>query len=402
VLRLRGAFSIFLLAWGLCGCLLYTDPINEAPVVTVVASGPVYRGETTYFTVAVERESGPVTVRWASFSAKNEGCDWVTAAEWNLLPAEGGLSTDAPYAYWTESGLPICLCAMVADPQGATGVDCERVVAETPVPVARITDLAGAPVVTQRAKCSQIELSAAASSFLPFDPVQLQWTLDYSGPEPTRGKAARLAACADRTPTSPGAYQCFYAPVPGTYRVTLTVTDQPPGNMAAKTSPVTQVDITVLEDAPACLVQSSPEVTAKWILLARSTTLGSKYEARTFTVSSVQDDCEPFPERKDTSTAQKATFIWSVKDGTRDSETWEVQANPSNLNSFTVDQQSFPAARPGDTIGLRVEVRDTPAQQLFRMNGPLCLDSVPICCGSDGCDAGGCVRWTTWTVQFQP
>lgn len=395
MLRLRGAFSIFLLASGLCGCLLYTDPINEAPVVTVIPSGPVFRGVPTYFTVSVEREAGPLSVRWASFAAKDEGCDWVTAAEWAALPADR-LSTDAPYVYQTESLLPTCVCALVADPQGASGLDCERVAADTPVPVAVLTDLGGAAVASQRAKCSQIELSGAGSRFLASDPVEFAWTLDYAGPDPAKGKATRLMACANRTPVTPGAYQCFYAPVPGVYSVTLTVTDAPAGNAAAaKTSAVTTLDITVLEDAPACLVQASPDITAKWIL-------GSEYEARTFTVSSVQDDCEPYPERRDTPTVQKASFIWSVMDGTRGKTTWEVQANPSNLNYFTVDPQSFPAARPGDTIGLRVEVRDTPAQQLFRMNGPLCLETVPICCGADGCDASGCVRWTTWTVQFQP
>jgi hypothetical protein len=286
----------------------------------------------------------------------------------------------------------------VVDRQGASGFDCERVVADTRVPEAVITDLAGAPVATEREKCAQVELSAAASRFHPADQVEHAWTLDYSGPDPLKGKAARLGACPHRTPPTPGAYQCFYAPVAGVY----TVTDVPAESAPSKTSPVTRLQITVLDDRPACLLQASPDLTAKWILLARSTALGSKYEARTFTVASVKDDCEPYPERKDTPVVQKATFIWSVKDGTRDQATWEVQANPANLSYFTVDQQSFPAARPGDTIGLRVEVRDTPAQELFRMNGPLCTEEVPICCGPEGCGAGACVRWTTWTVQFQP
>lgn len=396
VLRLRRAFSLLLLASGLCGCLLYTDPINEAPVVTVVPSGPVLRGAATLFTVSIVREGSPVNVRWASFAAKDGGCDWVTAAEWSALPPGDGLSSDAPYVYQTESLLPTCVCALVADREGAHGLDCERVVAETPIPVAVITDLTGAPVLGQWSKCSQIALSAAASSFLASDPVTFAWTLDYAGPDPVKGKAARLAPCTSAPPPLAGAYQCFYAPVPGVYAVTLTVTDAPAGAIAAaKTSPVTKLDLTVLDDTPACLAQASPDIAAKWIL-------GNQYESRTFTVSSVQDDCEPYPERRDTPTVQRASFIWSVKDGTRGKTTWEVQANPSNLNSFTVDPQSFPAARPGDTIELRVEVRDSPAQQLFRMNGPLCQENVAICCGSDGCDAGGCVRWTTWTVQFWP
>lgn len=379
----------------------------------VQLSDRVYRESPALFTVTIrdEDDTAALQVQWHEFESRNQGCSWVTDADWPAQRPEELLSSDAPFPFVARSLDVTCLCARTTDRNGASGQACQRIEPGNPTPRANITGLAGAAtaaIASQQAKCSQMQLSAEHSVFSPEHPdfpaddlVEYQWTLSYEGPDPM-GKLTQLAPCRDLSPPRPNAYQCFYAAVPGDYLVGLTVTDSPAGSAVRTSSAPASLRITVQEDMPACLLRSSPELSAKWILLARSSSLGAKYESRTFTVLSVADDCEPFPPRTDTSKEQQATFVWSVKDGTQGKTTWEVQANPTNTNTFIIDQQSFPNARPGDTIGLRVEARDTPAQTL--MAGPACADpATDICCGPNGCTGvNDCIRWTTWTVQFQP
>jgi hypothetical protein len=395
------ALFVIALALGSSGCLLFTDPINEAPKVKIQPHpDPVYRGTPTEFYAQVSDDQSPLPsdVRWQEFTREDEeGCTWVTAAEWAKLPEPPPfVSSDAPFGLNTSARRVTCLCVQVFDQQRASGQDCARITPLPKPPEAKITTVSGVAISTQQPKCSQIQLSAAQSVFVEADDIEFKWTLDYAGPDPA-GKQTQLVDCPNPKPQR-HEYQCFYAAVPGVYTVTLTVTDTPQGMDSATSAPASFA-ITIREDVPACLEQTSPLMTAKLILLR-----SSSVDSRTFTVDTVKDDCEPYPPRRDTPTLQESTFVWSVLDGTTGQTTWRVQPNPANSNAFTIDQQSFPNARPGDTIGLRVEIRDTPAQLLYQTAGPLCKDpTTAICCGASGCTgANDCVRWTTWTVQFLP
>jgi hypothetical protein len=393
------------LALGSSGCLLFTDPINEAPKVKILPHpDPVYRGIATDFYVQVSDDGNPPPgdVRWWEFDTNQSGsCTSVTAASWASLPFPGPIFVprDAPHAFKTIKHVATCLCVQAIDQDGAAGQDCSRIEPDTQQPLAKITAISGAPIASQQPKCSQIQLSATWSTFVKEDDIQFKWTLDYVGADPT-GKQTQLTNCTGLIPPRPDEYKCLYAAAPGVYNVTLTVTDTPLDMDGATSAPAT-LGITILEDTPACLEQTTPVMTARLILLGSSGSLG---QSRTFTVDSVKDDCEPYPPRRDTPTLQESTFVWSVLDGTSAKPQWVVQANPANSNSFTIDQQNFPNARPGDTLGLRVEIRDTPAQLLHQTTGPACVDdSTVVCCGSGGCTGtNDCVRWTTWTVEFQP
>jgi hypothetical protein len=141
-------------------------------------------------------------------------------------------------------------------------------------------------------------------------------------------------------------------------------------------------------------------VYAKRILLSRSADLGGTYQSRTFKVLGTADDCEPYPLPAGLPGPQ-TQFVWSVLDNTQTSPSWTYQTNTSD--SFTVSQSLFPNARPGDTVQLRVEVRDTLVQTLYQSGGQVCSSDTDLCCGSSACGTpSDCVRWTTWTVQFQP
>jgi hypothetical protein len=61
----------------------------------------------------------------------------------------------------------------------------------------------------------------------------------------------------------------------------------------------------------------------------------------------------------------------------------------------------FPNALLGDTVRLRLEVRDSVVAASYT-DWP-CPPDQDICCAQNTCGGPNeCIRWTTWTVQFQP
>jgi len=157
-------------------------------------------------------------------------------------------------------------------------------------------------------------------------------------------------------------------------------------------SPVTFV-IPVSVDTPPCLQRTEPDAHAQFIVLAHIS------DPRTLKVWGVADDCEPYPVPVGSS-KQPTQFVWSVYDATRAVPQWVYQTDTTD--SLTVSQAVFPSVRPGDTVKVRVEVRDTPAQTLAQSHVYACSsDQVDTCCGANGCTGtNDCIRWTTWTVNF--
>ncbi len=392
-------------ALGLSGCLLFTDPINKAPTVTINDhSDPVAIGIPTAFTAKVTDDKdnpSSLLLDWAELTAPVAGCKSITLATWGSPNKTlSQMDSAAPYMLTAASVTPLCLCARTTDHNGATGIGCTPNPI-TPAPVATIVDLSGAPSgPPQRPLCSLVHLYADDSGFASGDQLQFAWTLSYAGTDPA-GKSIQLAPCTGVANAIPDQHKCFYAGSPGTYTVTLSITETasgPPSSSATSNTDTFSIPVDV--DKPPCIERTDPDVYAKRILLSRSTDLGGSYQSRTFKVLNVADDCEPYPLPAG-STHSPTQFVWSVLDSTQASPTWTYQTNTSD--SFTVSQAMFPNARPGDTLELRVEARDTPVQKLYQAGGQVCSQDLDICCGSTACGTpNDCVRWTTWTVQFQP
>ena len=396
------AYLAFAAALGLSGCLLFTDPINKAPDVKIDKhSDPVVRGIPTKFTATVtDDKDNPafLFLDWAEFNSQYQGCPEITAAAWVSANKSETLASSAPYIFTAQSLNVVCLCARATDHNGATGQYCLAVSPVNPTPVAKIVDVSGNPSGQARPLCTQIHLSAETSSFQAEDKPQFNWILQYSGND-SAGKLVQLTKCAGVATDKTDQHQCFYAAGPGTYTVTLSINDTVVLSGSTATSDPFTIPVSV--DMPPCIQRTDPDVHAQRILLSRSTDLGGAYQSRTFKVLSVADDCEPYPLPAG-STNPSAQFVWSVLDSTQSSPAWAYQTNTSD--SFTVSQALFPNARPGDTIKLRVEARDTLVQKLYQSGGQVCSsDTVDICCGTSACGTpNDCIRWTTWTVQFQP
>lgn len=395
----------FVAALGLSGCLLFSDPVNKAPTVSITSdSSVIYRGQDVVFTATVSDDHDPlllIQLRWSTLAAKGGSCLGITAADW---PRDSSsVSADRTYAPSTLT-TGTCVCAQATDTHGASGYACYGPINPiTPTPRAVITDESGLLSGASRPLCSQIRLSAESSVYPDGDPITLVWDLQSSSSDPL-AKNVQLAKC-DNVVGNSDAHRCLYASVPGTFTVSLTIKDSFDPKAPVGSDPV-QFVVHVATDAPPCLRLSDPDVYAKLTFLSGSSGgngVTTTYQSRTFKALTVADDCEPYPMVSG-STGQ-TQFVWSVYDPTNastGSPGWVLQADTSE--SFTISQAQFPNARPGDAIKVRLEVRDTAVQQIYRAGGSACSDkTLDICCGPNGCTGtNDCVRWTTWTVQFQP
>jgi hypothetical protein len=408
------AYLAFLGLLGWSGCLLFTDPINEAPQVSILPpAGQILVGRVAEFkvdngTLHDDRNSpAELVIEWAVFESQLEGCSWITKSEWTLPPnarrLEDPMRLDryAPYPFEPKSRAVACVCVRAEDLDGAWTFACERAVpAPAAAPEAVITDDLGIISGESRPLCSDVRLSAEHSRFVAGDTVTYAWSMSYEGSDPA-GKNLQLGKCSDLVTSLPDAHKCFYAAVPGVYTVRLTITDTPPSGSTGDT--LTSLEavfiVNVATDTPPSLQQTDPDVHAQRILLARSSDLGSTYQSRTFKVLSVKDDCEPYPVPAG-SPKRPAQFVWSIKDETKTTSDWVYQTNTTD--SFTVSQAMFSKALPGDTIKVRVEARDAVVQDLYLRGISPCDLKTDICCGPNGCTGSDAIRWTTWTVQFQP
>src|ERR1039458_2888891 len=90
---------------------------------------------------------------------------------------------------------------------------------------------------------AQVHLYADDSGFASGDQLQFTWTLSYAGTDPA-GKSIQLAPCTGVAKAIADQHQCFYAGSPGTYTVTLSITETasgPPSSSATSntdTAPV--------------------------------------------------------------------------------------------------------------------------------------------------------------------
>jgi hypothetical protein len=375
--------------------------------VTVNDPGPITRGQLAYFTAAIsdDRDSNnQLTITWGVRSSFNQGCEQITPATFETEPSSTDiqLASTASYFYRPADLGVDCVCAEAVDRDGAKAVGCLPIQASNPSPRATIVDLDGYLSGNPRPLCSLVRLSAKQSIYFPEDTLSFDWSLGYSGPDPNGGLVQFVDCDGVTTDLDKKLNRCFPTGVPGTYTVSLSITDKP-DNVAAQTSATTSFVALVSTDTPPCLQRTDPDVHAQVIMLmlSHSTDIGAPPPSRTFKVLSAADDCEPYPVPANSS--KNATqFVWSVYDGTKATPSWVYQTDTTD--TFTVSQANFPNARPADAVKVRVEVRDANVQRLYTQGIPACpSDQTDICCGPNGCTGtNDCIRWTTWTVQFQP
>ena len=383
---------------GLSGCLLFTDPINRAPEVTDVRalSDKVLRGKSVDFIATFNDDSDSprdLDIQWAVFDVTGKNCDSITKASWEGASTQQ-VTSDELYEFETDMAKPVCVCARARDHHGASGFGCAWVEPQSPELIAKIADLTSIPAGGKHRLCSSIHLSAEPSSFVLADQPQFDWRMEYSGTDP-EGSTVKLVECETvEDGAAMSQHRCFYAGAPGTYTVHMSITATPVGGGETVKSNEAEIVIPVDVDRPPCLQQTTPDVYSQLVMLSTYTDLGASFESRTFKVWSVDDDCEPYPQAPGKEATQ---FVWSVYDERRDSQ-WVYQTNSGD--TFLINHTMFPDALPGDEIKVRVEVRDKAVQEQYLSHVYPCdSEQVDRCIDAEHNE---CIRWTTWTVQFQP
>jgi hypothetical protein len=191
----------------------------------------------------------------------------------------------------------------------------------------------------------------------PTVPLPYVWKLE---PPPTS-----LAALADCDGKGDMRVRCFVADVPGTYRVTLNVTNQ------TGQSPPVSATYVVAMDQPPCLDQATPEVATT------VTTMTS------FMVSGVSDDLDPYPGT--------ASLQWFVSEA----------GGPFVLREK--DFPSFPLPQVysfGDAVRVRLEIRDRDIERSAKAF--LACGDADVCTQPNAIHSGTCFQRVTWTVHILP
>jgi hypothetical protein len=353
------------------GCLLYTDPVNEAPTVKIVppARQPTRSGTTLLSAVVQDDEDPP---------------DQISAGlVWTQTPGPCGMPAGDPmtrvgrdFTVMPQLG-EFCVRVVAQDSRGATRDDTLGMTISNNPPAPDLQATAARSPSGKVRLYAKVELTAAGSTDPDEDPLTFpKWSV--TGPDL---QPVPLVACeaAIVMTAKTDARRCFTAGQPGRYRAEVTADD----GIASVASKPVQLEVDV--DLPPCLKTTDPLVLQPLVLVPS----GGK---RTFEVLSVDDDGEPFPTPA--SALGPPIFVWSRADDGKAM----VRLGGNNAPSLPVSEGLFDVVRPGDQLRVRVEVRDRLREEQLqqRLAQPPCPEEMDVC------QVDGCLRWTTWKVQFFP
>ena len=386
-----------LLASGTAGCLLFTDPINTAPSVTITP-GPeppqLVRSKTAQFTaIATDPDQSSDSLRFDWYQDKSCDNAFLGAEALSEAPAppNPGHAAFPPFQP-TDLGSG-CVAVVVTDKHGATASATQKyeVVDQAPSAVIEIQHTADqpAPVDGQPyplALYSKITLSGASSKdpdpqddINSLTPIWLVYSSD--------GTQILLPGCPD---SLKGALVCtFSTTTPGTYRVQLLVNDS--NNLQGNAEQSIQVEGDQLPKIVLDSVQPLPPTSSSdppLLLFAD--------KANTFTINRVEDDGDPYP-RSDSSSPilnSPAGFVWFIRRPNAPLFDRVIVAGPT----FTIPKGTFDAQ---DIVQVRVEYHDRVTACQPRTPGcdavfAACDPNATICYSSDFR-----VEWVTWTVEFR-
>jgi hypothetical protein len=343
----------------------FTGPINRSPdKPSIVAEGTVMRGEAATFDILPRDPDGdPVTVSWTELPtcpADPSSHDWT--GELQALPAT------VPAAATLEPSF--CVCGVVVDSHNASSADCKEFWPQNAAPQAHLAVVAptgGDPYPL----FSDIQLSGQ-DSFDLADELTYSWAL---ASKPPASLATDHPCAGDASHPS---QRCFTADQPGSYTVSLTVTDVPGATDTAS------LTLRVAEDQPPCIRLSNPDYLVPLVLRNPDPT-NSNLLVPDFEIVRVDDDGAPYPPRNHGSTR----FSWSVGHG----DLPLVDQN-HDFPRLTVAPNTFSAGERGR---VRVEIHDINA------DSNRLIDTTFSMCGDDKAQCGsapGCLQRVTWTVQY--
>ncbi len=357
-------FTCFVFLVPTAGCILYSDPINEAPEISIVQPERITRIAPAVFTATVsDPDQGQTPLRFGWYEAAG-ACnpDLLENLRNGTVGAEQSIDLPTHSFHPTQHGT-YCVAVKVTDRHGAPAA--AAVTVETVnLPPAIVLDsfVATAPSATHPL-WSTLRVMAKAQDGTDFDPegdrVDLKWSLT----RPDQSTVVPMP-CPNST-TMPEV--CFIADLSGDYAVSIEATDAYGLFHKAETK------LTVAPDAPPCLGQIEPNLP----LLLRAADATA-----TFAILNVADDGDPFP--RPATRSSELRFTWSVQ---------EPGKSFGRLADYNAERFILPGSyKTGDRVQVRVEVED----RVLRNAVTGCSDG-DATCGS----AATCLQRYTWAVEYR-
>ena len=358
--RARGvaprAMAFATLTLAAAGC--FTSPINRAPVVTQIdeVGGPTAKGkQATFMATGSDPDQDQLTWTWATHA---DACpDAATPGNWPRNTNDGVQDSPATYLVNDPSltkSSQYCVWAFATDRYGAVGAANLTVVPVDNAPVVSIQIVVDPgnptppPGPTYPAH-SIFQLTANATDADDGDSLTYQWSLDQ---QPVGSND--LVTCAGDDNTND---RCFTGDVPGTYVVSVMVSD------GTKTTTATTPMLIVLGDAPPCIVLTSPVFQIGSTTMLAPTTPGS-YPPGSIEVKQIYEDGIVYDPM---SHSTNPRFTWYVG---KNEGPLQYQ---DNVDFYTLALGDY--YQLGDHVNVRLEVQDNANASLVDATLKACLDA---------------------------
>ena len=323
-------------------CLLFTEPPNVQPEVTLKGPtpGPEIRKKTdAKFTATVTDDQGPEFVRLQWFLREGNCPANLIEAQAEPLVATGGTHTMR-----REAEGAFCVGVIATDKQGASDFDALWFDVVNQPPIARIAMLEPSSAMSGTADkvplYSNVRLTGAMSEDDdPPNQLRFRWKVT-----PPAG-AAEPPPCTTNAAVADGPEFCRRLNAAGDYKFELVVQD---GQL--ESDHPDSLTVTAGADSPPCFERTEPPHD-----LARGgdglppLVLSPSDRPYTFRVLEVRDDGDSYP----TPTGViPGNFSWKWRE--RGVVDFDRLADPM-LTSFTIEANRY---RPGDEVEVRVDYRD--------------------------------------------
>jgi hypothetical protein len=309
-------------------CLLYTDPINSAPRVSLVPlTMPVHRHQMVQVEAqASDPDGDAVTLSW---SVARKPCVDAVGTDWKDVAAEP--PRFQRLALMVSDHGALCVRVIGQDSHGArTASEPLEIVPANREPAVTVAVAGGTGPVPL---FSTVRVEAGPGQDEDGDPLTFTWK--------ARDPAGAPLVLVDCEAADKQRVRCFVAERPGDHQVTVEVSDGVAGSKPVATS----LDIKALPDQPPCIESSDPSADTGVVVQAVTD------PPRRFEVRRVKDDGHPFPA----GARGGATFQWfTAREG---SPTWTRELG-YDRSTFDVSASRFDDARPGSVYRVRVEARD--------------------------------------------
>ena len=356
---------------GSIGCLLYTDPVNVAPTVSITVPQTILRGKSITFGANAHDDEDSIYQLTYDWGVASGVCPAGNALPTASLFPPGNQIT---YTVMPESDGDFCAYVRVTDRHKANGTATANFAVGDRPPNASIqrVSLLTQALLTQAAfqgdvvpLYSQLRYTAIGSTDPDGDVLTFVWELDQN----VGGTLVpvTLNPCADASPDA-----CFPVMTPGTY--TLTVTADDGKGMTGQD----QVSFDVAADQPPCIVDTDPPYAVM------NMPLNPMLDAN-FAVNTVDDDGDPVPALL--GQQSMASFVWSWRVGGTGDFTRKVSVD---VPKFTIPAGTYPS---GTELEVRVEAHDRRpvAPELTSCDRTKAVCPWPVT---------SCSQWVTWSVEF--